>query len=406
MRADVVVVGGGPAGSAAAITLARAGRAVLLVDKAIFPRDKCCGDGITTGALRLLEHLGLDPELVREWTDCGTARVRTPAGRVITFPFPEGRGRYASVAPRLELDAALVDVARAAGAKVFEGHALTGADASPSDRVVLQLEHGDVEARYVVGADGMWSPLRKALGLAEPGYLGESHAFRQYFSGVTGPAAHELWVWFEPDLLPGYAWSFPLRGGRANVGFGVVRDGRRHIRDMKQQWYDLLERPHVREALGPCAAPESTHKAWPIPAGIDAAPLASGRVLFAGDAARATDPLTGEGIGQALLTGMLAADAILGAGALHPQRAAHRYDRAVRAELSADQRMARCVQALLKQPRSAELALGLAGATAWTRSNVARWLFEDEPRGIVLTPSRWHRGFLARDGAYRTPRSS
>ena len=69
----------------------------------------------------------------------------------------------------------------------------------------------------------MWSPLRKHLGVATPGYLGEWHAFRQYFTGVGPRAARDLFVWFEPDLLPGYAWSFPLPDGRANVGFGIQR---------------------------------------------------------------------------------------------------------------------------------------------------------------------------------------
>ena len=164
----------------------------------------------------------------------------------------------------------------------------------------------------------MWSPVRKALGCGEPGYLGEWHAFRQYFDGVTGNAADRLWVWFEPDLLPGYAWSFPLPDGRANVGFGVLRGAGRRIQDMKDLWPDLLARPHVREALGAGARPSAPHKAWPIPARIDRAVLAEGRTLFVGDAAGACDPLTGEGIGQALLTGTLAAQAIVEAGATRP----------------------------------------------------------------------------------------
>ena len=73
----------------------------------------------------------------------------------------------------------------------------------------------------------MWSPVRKGLGLGETGYLGEWHGFRQYARNVSGPAAHQLYVWFEPDLVPGYAWSFPLPDGRANIGFGVLRDGSR-----------------------------------------------------------------------------------------------------------------------------------------------------------------------------------
>ena len=396
----MAVVGGGPAGSAAAITLARAGRHVVLVDRARFPRDKCCGDGLTTAALRTLEHLGLSPSTVPSWEVVDAAWVRSPSGRVVEFPFPIGRGQYGAVTPRLELDAALLDHARAAGVEVHDGHGVTAA-ALHADEVELEVDGlGPVRARYAVGADGMWSPLRKHLGLAEPGYLGEWHALRQYASSVTGSARNRLWVWFEPDLLPGYAWSFPLPDGRANVGFGILRDGRR-TGVMKGQWDDLLLRPHVRDALGPEARVDGTPKAWPIPARIDRAVLTSGRCLFVGDAAGATDPMTGEGIAQALDSGIAAADAILLAGALAPEQARRSYVRSMSRTLIPDHRMSVALQRALRTPLGARAAVRLAGVSPWTRRNFGRWLFEDEPRAVLLTPRRWHRRFLDRDGAYR-----
>ncbi len=398
---DTLIVGAGPAGCAAAITLARAGREVMVIDKARFPRDKCCGDGLTTGALRLLEDLGLEPVSIPNWMEVDAAWVRSPSGRTVRFPMPVGVGTYAAVAPRAELDAALVDLARSHGVKVLDGHGLVGAH-HDGDQVVVDVDGlGPIEASFVIGADGMWSPLRKALGLATAGYLGEWHAFRQYWQGVSGPAAHRLCVWFEPDLLPGYAWSFPLPGGRVNLGFGVLRDGERRVQDMKATWADLADRPHLRAALGPDARPESPHKAWPIPARIDQAPLGLGRALFVGDAAAAADALTGEGIGQALLTGVLAARAIAGAGPRDPGRAQRDYVDAVRHELVADHRMSVALGRVLHSERGARGAVRVAGLTGWTRRNFGRWLFEDEPRAIALTPARWHRQFLARPGAFR-----
>ena len=406
LSADVAVVGGGPAGVAASVTLARAGRAVVLVDKARFPRDKPCGDGLTTSALRRLEQLGLRPSLVSSWQDVADVRVRSPSGRTVAFPLPQGQGVFAAVARRRELDAELVDVARAAGVKVYDGHGLTGARWDrDGGAVVLDVDGiGPVATRYAIGADGMWSQLRKALGVAdEAGYLGEWHAFRQYFAGVAEAAATQLWIWFEPDLLPGYAWSFPLAGGRANVGFGIQRRAGQPTSAMKQQWADLLARPHLRRVLGPAATPEGHHKAWPIPARIDRTALsaAGGRALFVGDAARATDPMTGEGIGQALETGILAAEAVSSAGAMAPAAAAARYERAVRRSVAVDNRLAALLSRALRHRKGVRAALCLAGTSAWTRGNFARWLFEDYPRAVLATPHRWHRGVLTGPGAYR-----
>ena len=399
--AEVVVVGAGPAGAAAAIALARAGREVVLVDKATFPRDKCCGDGLTTLALRELEDLGFDPGAVPDWQVVDGAVLRGPSGREVTVPLPVGRGTYAAVAPRRQFDLALADVAVKAGATLIEGWTVTGA-ADADDHVVIEaVEHSPIAARYVVAADGMWSRIRTALGQTPPGYLGEWHAFRQYVGDVSGPAADHLYVWFDDDFLPGYAWSFPLPDGRANVGFGVIRDGTRRGKAMKAQWAGLLERPHVRAALGPHASFEDRHQAWPIPARVDRAALADGRVLWVGDAAMASDVLTGEGIGQALLTGRLAAEAIVEAGALRPEVATTRYREHVRAHLVADHRMSSALGSVLAHRRGADGAIAvLDHAGDWGRGRFARWMFEDEPRALPVTPRRWHRRLLSRDGAF------
>lgn len=407
MIADVAVVGGGPAGAAAATTLARTGLDVVVVDKARFPRDKICGDGLTTGALRLLDELGLDPAAVPSWQPVTDMTVQSPSGAAVHFPLPTGSGLYAAVARRADLDAAVLDLARDAGAAVLEGHEVTGAAHPSTDRIRLDVRGPDdggtlaVEARYAIAADGMWSPMRKHLGVATPGYLGEWHAFRQYFREVSPRASRELVVWFEADILPGYVWSFPLPGGGANVGFGVHRGGKVPVRDMKRLWPELLARPAIRAVLGDGAVPEGPHRAWPIPARVNRVPLTAGRALFVGDAAAACDVMSGEGIGQALLTGVLAAEAIRGAGAADHHLAATRYQEAVRHHFFADHRMSELLVRALRHRKGARAAVRVAGATPWTRRNFARWLWEDYPRALVATPSRWHPGMFQGPGAYR-----
>ena len=117
-----------------------------------------------------------------------------------------------------------------------------------------------------------------------------------------------------------------------------------------------------------------------------------------GDAAAATDPMTGEGIGQALLTGQLAGRAVLVGG--DPAAVAAHYTHGVHRNLVADHRMSMLLIRALRHERGARAAVAVAGATGWTRRHFARWLFEDEPRAIAVTPRRWHRRFLRRDGAY------
>ncbi len=408
---DLLVVGGGPAGAAAAIRGAAAGLSVVVCDKASFPRDKTCGDGLTTTALRLLERLGLDPATVDGWEPVGEVVLRSPSGRIVELPLPTD-GLYAAVAPRSTLDAALLDVAARRGAEIRQGAALQtlrtngagleatlGVAASPTQTgptgPETRADGETLTARYVVAADGMYSTVRRLTGVDGP-HLGEWHAFRQYFTGVTD---RRLWVFFEPDLLPGYAWVFPVAGGRANVGFGLPRRPGRSVRPMAGQWRDLLERPSLRAVLGD-AEPDGHHRAWPIPADLGRAPLSAGRVLFTGDAAGATDPMTGEGIAQALVTGILAAEAIVGGGP-DPAAVGRRYNAAVQHHLARDLRFAAALGRILASTPGARAAVRAAGLSPWTRRNFARWMFEDYPRALIFTPSRWHRGAFTAPGAYR-----
>ena len=400
MASKVLIIGAGPSGTACAATLHRLGHDVTVVDKATFPRDKCCGDGLTTNALRILDQLGFDPSRVPDWHVTSDVVVHSPSGRTFELPLPDGGGIFAAVAPRSQLDHALVQHCRDAGITIHEGNAFVSLSETDTSIVVDVEGLAPINVDYVVAADGMWSPVRKAMGLSTAGYLGEWHAFRQYIGNVTGSSASQLHVWFEKDLLPAYAWSFPLPGNRANFGYGILRTSERSTKFMNNTWRDLLDRPHIREALGPDFVPEDRHSAWPIPARIDEAVRSSGRVLFVGDAVCASDTLTGEGIGQALETGIAAAESIDAGNS--PREVRAHYSRALDKTLLADHRMSVALSVILTRPFFARLVLAVVDTNNWTRTNFARWMFEDEPRAIVLTPRRWHRKFLKRSGAYES----
>ena len=403
---DVLVVGAGPSGIAAALELQSTGQTVVVIDKAFFPRDKCCGDGLTTGALRILDELGFDPQTVPNWTVCSDVWLRSPSGSEMQFSLPT-RGQFAAIAPRIELDNALVQLARSKNIRVLEGHEFVSVREQTSDHITIDISSNNnksetVQSKFVIASDGMWSPVRKSLGMSTPGYLGEWHAFRQYANNVTGSAKDRLHVWFEKDLLPGYAWSFPLQDGRVNIGFGILRGGKYSVQQMKDLWPNLLARKHIAGALGSGVVMEDRHTAWPIPARVTSAPLSSGRVLFIGDAACVTDTLTGEGIGQALLSGQLSARAILAGINREASVTRNKYEQLVKQNFFADHRMSMALGTILKSSLGARAALRVANLTPWTRRNFVRWMFEDEPRAAIFTPSRWHRNFLRRAGAFQT----
>ncbi len=396
---DVLVIGAGPAGCAAAITANRAGLEVLVVDKAEFPRDKTCGDGLTSMALKELADLGVNVG------ECGSvakprhATLRSPSGWVTKLSLQESPEPVA-IATRNEFDFALTQAVRSAGITFLEGvgvdeialddHGcvvrLTDSASSPTQNIrERHVPTRTTRARHVIAADGIYSKVRRLLNLGHNNYLGEWHAARQYRRvQTTGSGEQDLWVWFEPDILPGYVWSFPLADGIVNFGFCALRASKgghkKTGRDMAEIWRSLTTRAHIAEVLGH-TEPFGAQRAWPIPSrGVGEMPLAHGPVLFCGDAAALADPLTGEGIGQALLTGRLAAEAIATGTS---------YERSVKQAIGADNRFSRLLSSALSRPAITNLTVRLVDSNEWSRRNFGRWLFEVYPRALIATPKRW-----------------
>jgi len=191
---DVLVVGAGPGGIAAAITASRWGLSVACVDKASFPRDKTCGDGLTAGALRALEALGLSYDAfvaIDAAIVCETVLV-SPSGRRVTLPLPTD-GLHAAVIARRDLDAALVALARRRGVDVREQCPVEKLAMHDDEIEVLLGDGTSLRAHHVIAADGHWSTVRRALEPDSPRDLGDWHAARQYFTGVDDD---RLWVFF------------------------------------------------------------------------------------------------------------------------------------------------------------------------------------------------------------------
>lgn len=326
-RFDVLVVGSGPAGSIAALVLARGGARVALVDKAAFPRDKACGDLIGPRGVQLLRDLALDvPESAR----VSDMLVVGPTGNRVRLPAPPGRTYpgYAIVVARSLFDATLQRAAVDAGAELFEGRAdqpfddegiLAGFSLAPASGPARSRVRADV----IIGADGATSHVAEVAGLVDPTRVLWGFAVRAYRDEPIEVPHIMFWTPAPKSAFPGYGWVFPAGEGRANVGLGVgvLADrtaGRRAARDLGA-FVEHAARVGVLGARASGPLPARPLGAW-LKMGLVGTTPARDRVFLVGDAAGLVNPLQGEGIAQAMDSGRAAATAILGGVTNAPDR--------------------------------------------------------------------------------------
>ncbi len=346
---DVIVVGAGPAGSAAAISLVRAGQRVLLLDRADFPRDKPCGDLIGARAMALARQLGIAEDTLAPYSRLDGAFLVADGGDLDLAPRTRVGRRVlahsdARVIPRTVFDAAMVGAAVRAGAELRRMNVRQITPWESGERTVVGRgpgTDGDVtlSAAAVVMAGGYGCRLAPDLltGSGSDSDLarGPSRgiAMRGYFTGVTSPPgriAFTLNEW----VLPGYGWVFPLPGGGANVGVGTLTEG-----GADEHLHALYER-FVADAASPAAdwlrdaQPDGRARTWPLDLGPRPRRLTADGLLVAGEAASLVGPLTGAGIAFALESGshagtvlacaLTAGDVRSDALAAYPRRIARR----------------------------------------------------------------------------------
>ncbi|GED98756.1 geranylgeranyl reductase family protein [Gordonia crocea] len=314
-RTEVLVVGAGPAGSAAAAYAARAGYDVTLLDMAVFPRDKTCGDGLTPRAVTEMATLGMGDYLAGRPQIVGLHLHGWGADQRVPWP----GGRFAdtgSAVARLELDDAIRDFAVAAGARMVTGAKAVDVEWDGDRVAAVVVEEAGVRraigATTVIVADGVRSGLGKVLGREWHRDTAYGVAGRAYVSSARSDdpwmGSHLELRGADGSLLPGYGWVFPLGGGMLNVGVGALATAKRpahvelrptlhHYTDMVRDEWQISDEPQrVASAL--------------LPMGGAVSGVAGRNWMLIGDAAACVNPLNGEGIDYGLETARLAVELI------------------------------------------------------------------------------------------------
>ena len=368
LNTDVLILGAGPGGAATALFLAKENIPCIVVDKAVFPRDKICGDALSGKVVEILnrydrsfvEKLSLDPIQLNCW---GVTFV-APNLEELSIPFrnkPKKTDEKREIAPgfitkRYNFDHFMVnEVKKHAGVNLMEGVEIDQFVKTPegftcSDKSGNYIIH----AKLVIDGSGAHSQFAKKIGKLEVEKEHHCAGLRVYYKGVTGiKEGNYIELHFLKDFLPGYFWIFPLADGQCNVGVGMRSDyvGKKRI-NLKTELNNIIQKyPQLSERFKN-AEPVDDIRGYGLPLGSKKRAISGDNYMLIGDAASLIDPFTGEGIGNAILSGYTAAQQAKEAIEIKnfSGTALKKYDEAIYRRLGDELSLSYRMQKLVKYP--------------------------------------------------------
>jgi len=395
---DVIIVGAGPAGSSACIALRNSGLKIALIDKSIFPRDKVCGDALSLDVLNQLAML--DPKLAREFDSFNIKQssagvsFSSSKGKVLDIPFIyKNEIRHGYVCERKHFDHLLFKAA-------CEGTEITVFENSIPDRIdrvedgfVVVIGEKSIKSRMILGADGAQSGVARKLKPQAIDLYHHSAGLRMYCSGVRGfHSEGYIELHFINKVLPGYLWIFPLPDGKANVGIGVlssiVRQRKLNLRQILMR--ELQENPLFVNRFSDVVYLEEP-KGFGLPLGSKKRSISGDGFLLLGDAAGLIDPLSGEGIANAIRSGRVAAEHAKKAFSIGQFSASFlsEYDDEIYRKMGAEFKLSRQLQMMCKYPWLMELLFRKAKSNEVFRQFIIDALADVNVKKRLVLPIFW-----------------
>lgn len=406
-QTDVCIIGAGPGGATAALHLAKSGISSMLLDKAVFPRDKICGDALSGKVINELKRIdeSLLPQLHAQATAIGSGGIHfiAPNEKWLTIPFhPENEKLPSETAfhlgylmKRLDFDDFLVEkVRKNTLIDLREGEEVTGYQRVENGWTIT-TNRQTIRTKLLIIANGAQSNFtRHVAGIVqEPGHF--CAGLRAYYQGVAGLDAHGfIELHFLKDFLPGYFWIFPLAGGYANVGVGMLSSAisRKRVNLRNSMLQIIQTHPVLRQRFANARLVGGI-KGYGLPLGSKKRPLSGDNYMLTGDAAHLIDPFTGEGISNAMISGRWAADQAVKCLAANDfsETFTRQYDAAVYRRLGRELQISRRMQQLLRYPSLFNLVVSRANRNPSLQQLLSAMFMDMDLRAALKKPSFYAR---------------